>query len=205
VDSITTIDGITDGSGNPISLEQYAAQRAGYTVTVVTGTEWGAMTATDFAKYQLLIAGDPGLLGHAGIGHRQRRDLGTGRHGHLRPRTRPLATVPWSAPTRSTTTSAAVCPPRPATRRPRVPSTSSRTASLMPVGFSGATGSYFDTTCADNGGDLSVLNSLSAAGTGFTENTSPPCGGSVQLVAANPVFASLTDSDIQGWNLLGPP
>jgi len=35
-DSITLDDGITDGTG-PISLEQYAAQRAGYTVTVVTG------------------------------------------------------------------------------------------------------------------------------------------------------------------------
>ena len=58
-DSITTDDGITDASGNPVSLEQFAAEKAGYTVTVVTGAQWDAMTAADFAKYQVLIVGDP--------------------------------------------------------------------------------------------------------------------------------------------------
>jgi len=45
-----------------------------------------------------------------------------------------------------------------------------------------------------------LLNSLSSTGAGFTEDNSPPCGGSVQLIASNPVFATLTDANIQGGN-----
>ena len=58
-DSVTTDDGITDSSGNPISLEQFAAQHLGYTVTVVTGAQWDAMSQADFGQYQVLINGDP--------------------------------------------------------------------------------------------------------------------------------------------------
>ena len=50
---------VPDGAGGFVSLEQYAAQRAGFTVTVVDGNTWQAMTSADFAKYQLLIIGDP--------------------------------------------------------------------------------------------------------------------------------------------------
>lgn len=57
-DSVTTNDGITSG-GTPISLEQYAAEQADFTVTVVTGAQWDAMTAAQFAQYQVLIIGDP--------------------------------------------------------------------------------------------------------------------------------------------------
>ena len=42
-----------------MSLEQYAAEQLGFTVTVVNGSTWAAMTAADFAKYQVLIIGDP--------------------------------------------------------------------------------------------------------------------------------------------------
>src|ERR1700679_1120413 len=56
--SITTSDGI-EKEGVPISLEQYAAEQAGYTVPVVSGTEWEAMTPEEFAHYPLLIVGGP--------------------------------------------------------------------------------------------------------------------------------------------------
>jgi len=58
-DSITTADGIENSSSAPISLEEYAAEQLGYTVTVVSGTSCDAMTAAQFAAYQLLIVGDP--------------------------------------------------------------------------------------------------------------------------------------------------
>ncbi len=57
-ESVTTEDGI-EKEGVPISLEQYAAEHAGYTVTVRSGSEWEAMSAEEFGKYQLLIVGDP--------------------------------------------------------------------------------------------------------------------------------------------------
>ncbi|HEX2904661.1 MAG TPA: Ig-like domain-containing protein [Jatrophihabitans sp.] len=202
-DSVTTSDGITDSSNNPISLEQYAAQRAGYTVTVVTGTQWDAMTAADFAKYQVLIIGDPDcsniptsvtdnaatwssvVMGTSGqntaVGNRT--IVGTDPEFHF------ASGGGGAAPTD---------PSNPATAGAEHLVQSGITYA---GGVSGATGVYFDTTCGDNANatETAVLNSLSAAGTGFSENASPPCGGSVQLIASNPVFASLTDNDIQGW------
>jgi hypothetical protein len=200
-DSITNDDGITDGSGNPISLEQFAAQQAGYNVTVVTGTQWDAMTAADFAKYQVLIVGDPDcsttpvsatsnagtwapvVMGTSGqnsaVGNRV--VVGTDPEFHY------INGGGGAAPS-----------------TPGDPTTAGAEHLVQDGityggGVSGATGVYFDTSCDDNGSDASVLNSLSSAGTGFTEDSSPPCGGSVQLIASNPVFSTLTDADIQGW------
>lgn len=57
-ESVTTSDGITK-EGSPISLEQYAAEKAGYTVTLRSGTEWEAMSQAEYGSYQVLIVGDP--------------------------------------------------------------------------------------------------------------------------------------------------
>ena len=200
-DSITTDDGITDASGNPVSLEQFAAEKAGYTVTVVTGAQWDAMTAADFAKYQVLIVGDPicnvtptsatsnasvwapVVMGNSGLNSAvgNRTLVGTDPEFHY------LNGGGGAQPT-----------------TPGDPTTAGaehlvQDGITYAGGVSGATGAYADTSCEDNGSDVSVLNSLSATGTGFTEDSTPPCGGSVQLIAANPVFASLSDTDIQGW------
>src|SRR4051812_29823257 len=45
-------------SGSP-SLEQQQAEALGFSVDVVTGTQWDAMTQPQFAAYQVLIIGDP--------------------------------------------------------------------------------------------------------------------------------------------------
>ena len=198
-DSVTTIDGITNGGGASISLEQYAAEHAGFKVTVVTGAQWSAMTAAEFANYQVLIIGDPYcstiptsatgnastwapvVMGKSGLNTEvgNRALVGTDPEWHY---------LSGGAPT-----------------TPGDPSTAGaehlvESGITYAGGVSGATGVYFDTTCADNGSAISVLNSLSSAGTGFTQNTSPPCGGSVQLIASNPAFSKVTDADIQGWN-----
>jgi hypothetical protein len=199
-DSVTTADGIKDGS-TPISLEQYAAQKAGYTVTVVTGAQWDAMTAAQFAAYQVLIVGDPFcdatpasvtsnaktwapvVMGTSGLGTTagNRVLVGTDPEDHY-------ADGGGGAP--------------PST--PGDPSTAGaehlvQDGIAYAGGVPGATGVYFDTSCDGNSDLVSVLNSLSALGTGFTDNTDVPCGGSVQLIASNPAFATLSDADIQGW------
>ncbi|MBO0728096.1 MAG: Ig-like domain repeat protein [Acidimicrobiaceae bacterium] len=200
-DSVTNVDGITDSSNNPISLEQYAAQKAGFNVTVVNGATWDSMTASDFAKYQLLIEGDPNcgstassflsnastwapvVMGTSGLNPTvgNRAVIGTDPEFHY------AAGGGGAQPT-----------------DPSNPSTAGA-EHLVQSGITyagavaGATGVYFDTSCGDPGTDTTVLNSLSGTGTGFTENTTPPCGGSVQLIASNPAFTSLTDTDIQGW------
>jgi hypothetical protein len=200
-DSITTVDGITDTSDNPISLEQYAAEQAGYTVTVVTGTQWDAMTAAQFAQYQLLIVGDPDcsdtpasatsnastwvpvVMGTSGLNPTvgNRVVIGTDPEYHYA--AGQGAAQPSTAGDPLTAGAETVV----------------QDGITYAGGVSGATGAYFDTSCYDAGSDVSVLNSLSASGAGFTEDSSPPCGGSVALIASNPVFSSLTDTDIEGW------
>jgi hypothetical protein len=199
-DSVTTFDGITEG-GTPISLEQYAAEKAGYAVTVVSGSTWDSMTAAQFAQYQVLIVGDPicgvtptsatsnastwvpVVMGTSGVNSLvgNRVVVGTDPEYHY------LYGGGGAAPT-----------------NPSDPSTAGaehlvQDGITYAGGVSGATGIYFDTSCEDNGSDASVLNSLSSTGTGFTENNLPPCGGSVQLIASVATFSTLTDTDIQGW------
>jgi len=50
------------------SLEQYAAQAAGFSVTVASDSTWEAMTTADFEQYQLLIIGDPDCGDSVGTG-----------------------------------------------------------------------------------------------------------------------------------------
>ncbi len=211
-DSVTTDDGLTDGSGNPISLEQYAAEQLGYTVTVVSGSQWDSMTAAQFAQYQLLIVGDPFcnytdsaatsnattwapvVMGTAGLGTQvgNRTLIGTDPEFHF---------IEGAGGATEQT--------------PGVP-TSAGAEHMVQDGLdfagsvTGATGVYFDTSCADNGSDLATLDQLTTVpGGSFFDNGagtsggSVPCGGSVQQIASNPAFDSgptvMTDSDIQGW------
>ena len=204
-DSVTTEDGITDASGATVSLEQYAAEQLGYTVTVVDGATWDSMTAAQFASYQLLIVGDPicsstsetatsdastwapVVMGTAGLGTTvgNRTVIGTDPEYHY------LYGGGGATPTTA-----------------GVP-TSAGAEHLVQDGIdfagavSGATGIYFDTSCSDNGSDISVLDQLTTATPNWTEDSSVPCGGSVQQIASNPAFDSgatpLQDTDIEGW------
>jgi hypothetical protein len=197
-DSITTEDEIKKG-GVPISLEQFAAENAGYSVTVVTGAQWEAMTAAEFAKYQVLVVGDPNcsstpasvnanagtwapvVMGSAG----NRTLVGTDPEDHY------IYGEGGAPPT-----------------NPEDPTTAG-TEHLVQDGITfaggrpGATGVYYDTSCGDPGTDISVLDQLTTTGPGhWTKDTSPPCGGKVQLIATNAAFegaTKLTTNDLQGW------
>jgi hypothetical protein len=216
-ESVTTDDGILNGGGEAISLEQYAAEQAGYTVTVADGSEWEALSAAEFAKYQLLIVGDPDcrgtaisaiksaatwapvVMGTSGLNPLvgNRAVVGTDPEfhylngaGHARPET----------PTEPTTAGAEHL---------------EQDALTYAGGVSGATGIYFDTSCDDpnatpegsaptEGGDLTVLERLTDAPAGeWTESDDVPCGGNVAQIAENSTFDSgptkLKDEDIQGW------
>ena len=198
-ESVTTSDGITKGE-TPISLEQFAAENAGFSVTVVSGSAWEAMTAAEFAKYQVLIVGDPNcgdtavsannsagtwapvVMGSSG----NRALVGTDPEDHYQ----------YGGGGASPTN-----PAEPATAgAEHLVQDGIAFAGAIP----GATGVYYDTSCDDSGLDVSVLDQLTTTGPGhWTENSDPPCGGSVQQIASNPAFetgpTALTDADIQGW------
>lgn len=192
-DTVTaTID---DGSGGQISVEQYAAQRAGFTVTVVSGATWEAMSQADFAKYQLLVVGDPicstvsttvtssaanwvpVVMGRTSantkVGNRTLVGTDPGYHYYYQAGSADPSTVG--------------------------PEHLVEAGIRYAGAVAGATGIYFDTTCGINSDTIATLNSLSATGTGFTSNDSPPCGGSVAIVADNPAFAGVSREDIEGW------
>ena len=199
-DSVTTADGITSG-GKAISLEEFAAEKLGYTVTVVSGATWDGMTATQFAHYQVLIVGDP-FCG--------------GTPASVTSNASTWAPVVMGKSVNHAVGNRVVVGTDPEDHyedggggaRPTNPAdpTTAGAEHLVQDGVSfagtvpGATGMYFDTSCRDNVNDVAALNKLSSLGTGFSEDTEPPCGGSVQLIASHPAFKSLTDEDIQGWS-----
>jgi large repetitive protein len=206
-DSVTTVDGITQG-GTAISLEQYAAQKAGFTVTVVTGAQWDAMTAADFAKYQLLVVGDPDCgptpaSATSNVSTWAPVVMGTSVNTTVGNRTL-IGTDPEYHYGNQNGISGGAPPTNPADPQTAGAEHLVQDGMAFAGAVAGATGVYFDTSCADSGSDIAALNSLSVQGTGFSEDTSPPCGGSVQLIASNPAFSTspttLTDANIQGWN-----
>jgi hypothetical protein len=178
-------------TGSP-SVEQNDAVAAGYTVTVVDGTTWDAMTQAQFGQYNLLIEGDPTcgtiaasfisnegtwapvVMGKAGgrtqVGNRVLIGTDPVYHG--------AGTLPKDQVVRDGIAYAGSQP--------------------------GRTGLYFDTTC---GGEISqpgVAASMMAqlsTGTGtWTEDDTPPCGGNVAKIASTPLFDSLTTADLEGWS-----
>jgi hypothetical protein len=227
-ESVTTFDGIEKG-GQPISLEQYAAEKAGFAVTVKSGPEWEAMSEEEFGQYQVLVVGDPecdetalsavesaktwtkvvmgSVSGHEG----NRALVGTDPEYHY------IEGEGGAPPT-----------------DPSNPQTAGaehlvQDGIAYAGGVAGATGVYFDTSCTDleeepfvrgdarpasnpqevlegpDGRDITdVLDHLTLTGPGhWVEDVDPPCGGEVSLIAATAAFqtapTALRNTDIQGW------
>jgi hypothetical protein len=175
----------------------------GYTVTVVAGTTRRSMTQAQFAQYQVLIRGDPNcsstpasFTGRAGTWAPV--VMGTA-GGNTQPGNRALV---GTDPEDHYRFGGGGAPPT----NPSDPSTAGA-EHLVQAGIHfagdgppGTTGAYFDTSCYDNGSIISTLDLLTVTGPGhWSENTSPPCGGSVQQIATVPEFSGLSDADIQGW------
>jgi hypothetical protein len=214
--SVTTEDGIQK-EGLPISLEQYAAEQAGFTVTVVEGSEWEAMTAAQFAHYQLLIVGDPICSSTAISAIRSATTwapvvMGT---SGLNPLVGNRAVVGTDPEFHYLEGSGGAQPTNAAEPTTGGAEHLEQDSIAYAGGVAGATGVYFDTSCYDPNptpegeppvkeGDISVLELLTTAGPGqWVENGEVPCGGSVQQIAESPTFDSgptkLTDENIEGW------
>ncbi len=176
-------------SGAP-SVEENLAVSAGFTATRANGAQWGALSAADFAKYQVLIIGDPTC-------------------GRLAASVTANAAV-WAPVVMGTSVNTkpgnrVLIGTDPVYHRGGHPG--ANTLIKDGIAFAGKllgrTGVYLDVTCSDgpdSAAVLSLLDRLSVGGGTWTENGTPPCGGSVSLIAANPDFAGLTSADLQGWS-----
>jgi hypothetical protein len=198
-DSVTTANGIKKGE-TPISLEQFAAETAGFSVTVVNGAEWEAMTAEQFASYQVLIVGDP-VCNSTPISVNANAST--------------WAPVVMGTSVNTTVGNRAVLGIDPeyhykygaGKAKPTNPEdpTTSGAEQLVQDGITfsgavaGATGVYYDTSCSDSGSDIATLDMLTTTGPGHWTKAHPLCDAAVQQIATNSAFATLTDEMIQGW------
>jgi uncharacterized repeat protein (TIGR02543 family) len=178
--------------GSP-SQEEQIATALGFAVTVVNDATWGTLTAADFGQYDLLIAGDPacgglppGLVASAPVYGPVVLGLAGGRT--LAGNRIVVGTDPVFHDGGDFTS-------------PGARGTIIREGIAFASSQPGRTGMYFDATCSDDfqvAATLTILGALSAGG-GWTVDGTPPCGGSVSLIASNPSFGDLTTASLQGW------
>jgi hypothetical protein len=181
-------------SGGASSSEATNAIGNGFTVDVVDDATWGAMTAAQFADYQLIVVGDPtcGVLppvvsqnataladavmarggGNTEVGRRIL--IGTDPQFHFGQGGNRLI----------------------------------ETGIDFAGAIDGASNLYLDFTCRDvdfdaNGvpdGQDKLLPLLTIDPTAtWTQNQTPPCGGDVSLISNAAQFATLTSSELRGW------
>ncbi|HTA31817.1 MAG TPA: hypothetical protein VK721_00165 [Solirubrobacteraceae bacterium] len=223
-ESVTNVDGKTNTEGKPVSLEQYAAEQDGYAVTIRSGAEWEEMSAAEFASYQVLIVGDPSCRNTAlsavesahtwtpvvmGDGPNplvgNRVVVGTDPEyhysaGHLGAEHLVQDGIAFAGGVAGATgvyfdTSCTDIQETAQEEAERLAGDDLRPAEVTQPILEGP----------DGRDKNDVLEHLTEAPSkeAWTEDTSPPCGGEVGQVAANPVFdmgaSKLLDSDIEGW------
>jgi hypothetical protein len=179
--------------GGATSPEATRAAALGFTVTVVDDATWGSMTAAQFSDYQLIIVGDPNFAVPEVVSQNaqaladavmDRVGSNTKAGNRLLIGTDPLGHFGQGGD------------------------------KLINAGIDfagvqeGASGLYltlsdFDSDY-DSNGTPDVLEKLLPLLTidttpGWTENQTPPCGGSVSLISNTAQFSSLQSSDLQGW------
>jgi hypothetical protein len=185
----------TDGS--PRSLEQQQAEADGFAVTLVDGATWDAMTASDFAQFQVLIIGDPDCEGDNAYAPAQAN-----------------ASV-WEPVVMSSKGNKVLIGTDP-TDHNTGPSGPERGDLLEARGIAfagavaGATGAYVDTSCefsdsddegvsAPAGTPVPLLDGLSVKGPGQFTAGGAPCEGNISIVASSGPTAGLRDADLSDW------
>lgn len=214
-DSVSTTVGILKGE-TPISLEQYAAERAGFTVTVVTGAQWSALSTADFAKYQLLIVGD-NRCDSEDEESEEDDDSGISTLAETVGRWAPavMGTTPANS-VRGNRVLSGLDPsyhytdegegggkPTDPANPASAPTEHFVEASLRFAGaIPNATGVYLSPGCIDNPLLFSVFgNALSASGTGFTAGDVDGDSDAVELVTTpGATFPGLAAADLPDWS-----
>jgi len=178
------------GSPGFPSLEEQAATAQGYAVTVVTQAVWGAMTQAEFGAYDLLIIGDL-------CGSNAPQDAAANAATWA-------PVVMGTAGGRTQAGNRIVIGTDPALHN--IGGLAGERAAIIRDGIAfagkqtGRTGLYFCASCAGGGGNvLTALGLLSTGSGAWTDNSEPPCGGNVSLIASEPSFATLTTASLADW------
>jgi hypothetical protein len=184
------IDGATV-IGSPSQEEQVAVAQ-GYTVTVVSGATWASMTQAQFGAYDLLIIGDPSCNNTSQVAAANSATWAPVVMGTAGGRTKAgnrvlIGTDPVYHDSGYLSSRATII----------------RDGITFAGKQPGTTGLYFDASCSGGSGNvLAALTALSVGSGSWTANDSPPCGGSVSLIAFESSFGppdTLTTASLQGW------
>ncbi len=181
-------------SGGPSSSEATEAIAKGFTVTMASDATWGAMTAAQFADYQLVVVGDPTCSSLPAVVSQNATALADAvmarAGGNTKAGNRVLiGTDPQYHFGQGGN---------------QLIATSIDFAGVQ----DGATNLYLDFTCTDpdydgNGvpdglDDLLPKLTIDPTPT-WTENQGPPCGGDVALISNAAQFNSLSSTTLRGW------
>jgi hypothetical protein len=180
-----------DASGD--SIEQYEAIQDGFTTTVVTGVQWDAMTASQFASYQELIIGDPTCDSTGNSFAAALSDMST-----------------WEPVVMSSGGNKVLIGTDPTYHYLQGhPGDKLEAGGIAFAGaVSGATGAYVDLSCAYDstaaGTPVPLLDGLSSHGahqfTVIGESSIGACATGVNIVANSGPTSGLTDADLSDWN-----
>ncbi len=184
----------TSVSGGAGSREAVRATNLGFTVTLVDDATWGAMTAAQFSDYQLVIVGDPTCSTLRPVVSQNAAALADA--------------VMDRAGSNIKAGNRVLIGTDPVFHYSQGGSKLVDTAIDFAGVQEGATGLYLSFTCNDpdydgNGvpdGEDKLLPLLTIDTTpGWSQNGSPPCGGSASLISNSAQFSTLSSSDLQGW------
>jgi hypothetical protein len=181
-------------SGGASSTEATDAVAKGFTVTMASDATWGAMTAAQFADYQLVVVGDPTCSALPAVVSQNATALSDAvmarAGGNTKAGNRVLiGTDPQYHFGQGGN---------------QLIATSIDFAGVQ----DGATNLYLDFSCNDPDHDSNgvpdgldkLLPKLSIDPTPtWTENPAPPCGGDVALISNAAQFSTLTSTTLRGW------
>ena len=179
-------------NGGASSTEAQQAAADGFGVTVVSGTQWDAESAADFASYQELIIGDP-MCGSTSAFAAAVADQSV-----------------WEPVVQGSGGNKVVIGTDPSFHYLYGGKTGGRVLEQKGIAYAGAvagaTGAYVDLSCAYNGSPASgvalpLMDGLSSHGTGqfSVGGASASCAGAVSIVASAGPTAGLSDGDLSGW------
>ena len=175
--------------GSP-SQEEQAAIAQGFVVTVASAGTWAEMSQTEFGAYDLLIIGDAACSSA--------------------PQTAAANAATWAPVVMGTAGGRTIAGNRILIGTDPVYHDAgdvlSERATIIREGVTfagkrtGGTGLYFNASCGGGGGNvLTALGLLSTGSGAWTENSNPPCGGNVSLIASESSFATLTTASLADW------
>jgi hypothetical protein len=181
-----------DGSGQ--SLEQYEATQDGFATTVVTGAQWDAMTAAQFAQYQVLVVGDATCP-----------DYGQGSSAPSFAAAAANATT-WEPVVMASGGNRVLIGTDPTYHYVyggRAGDKLEGNGIAYAGATGGATGAYVDLSCAysfsTQGTPVPLLDGLSTHGPGQFTVGGAPCAGDISIVAETGPTAGLHDADLSNW------